>query len=44
MSGFRKIWAEALRANQALALRQPGAEALFERLISKYPDDGMVFY
>ena len=44
MSRFRDIWAKALHANRALALRQGGAEAIFDGLIFEYPKDGMVLY
>jgi tetratricopeptide (TPR) repeat protein len=44
MSLFRKVWAEAIAANQELALNRSRGEAQFQHLLEKCPDDGMVYY
>ena len=42
MSTWRNVWRESIRAFVELARASPRGEALFERLLSRHPDDGMV--
>lgn len=44
MSLFRKVWADAIAANQELALNRSNGEKTFQHLLEMYPSDGMVLY
>src|SRR3989442_2283790 len=44
MSNYRRIWAEAIRANQSLALNRDDGTSMFEQLVRRHPEDGMIFY
>jgi len=44
MSQFRKVWADAILANQQLAFNRSKGEVAFKHLFEVYPNDGMVYY
>ena len=43
MSDYRRIWVEAIKANQRMVIERFDGTAEFERLLAKHPNDGMLF-
>ena len=43
MSDYRRIWVEAIQANQRMVIERFEGAAQFERLLAKHPNDGMLF-
>jgi hypothetical protein len=43
MSEYRRIWVEAIKANQRMLLNRSAGAEDFERLLARHPADGMLF-
>jgi hypothetical protein len=44
MSQWQKIWARSIRANQQLVQSPTKGEEAFQKLMGKFPGDGMLYY
>ena len=43
MSDYRRVWVEAIKANQGMLVDLAAGKREFERLFATHPDDGMLF-